>query len=727
MGSLKNAMTMKLKKSLIPPEIPQKALSLFEDDFLREVFRKGAEAITRVIALIESFPIDAQVERKLKIWVLNYLSRNAKNTLFEQRGPVHFSPFEQQRSNQNEYYRMNGGAITPFLLSFLKETYALPEKGYFLGAIKRGHFSFLIEAIFHNEPFYLISDILQKGLPHPFKPFIDQWTERDPEGIFGGEFELKHQTFYLIFAKRDLTDLMELFGSVCSGIGGVPDCAALYHALIDHDFLLQHLYTLSPLPLEPLFKRKNTVVNRLEYSRLNTAIAEQYLDFFGQYVKKEEDNPHLAAIVEIDQMPYRTLNRKFQDILQEVYLAYEELSFSLILSGSKTPPLQRALHAMAPSPPYKKTVLCTSGMSGYFHVFRSLKTFYGRKPKAAFLNTTYYEIVHKTLMGKALDLMCIPTIDLTIEAMLDPTSDWDILCMDLYPNFVSIDPVQNPPIEKILQAHLKDRRGPLTIILDITGTIVQDEILAHLVQTFEKDIETGWLHLIFISSLAKFYTGGLDKYGGGFVQTYSVALHLDFKDPLSEEAETFFSLIFHENGTWLKKYYATIQQNSDRMYHSLRPLQTKNSLFHLCTKDQNNPFIGLSFHCLASKIIHTPLTNHHLSCIAYFLQYFLLARSLPHDLSLTVRDSFGFPTTNMRQCGGMLRLTVGIENPSLLEELAAWLIQEEKTMQKELDHLPEALRDQTDYCFSIDPHFFMNWMEKMKLILIDYAKKPDLP
>lgn len=711
-------MEKKTLKSLIPPKTPEEALTLFENDFLKEVFYKGGEAITRVIDLVETGKLSSAVERKLKVWLFNYLSRNAKNTLFEQRGPAHFSPFEQKRSNQNEYYRMNGGAITPLLLTFLKETYSLPEKGYYLGSIKENHFSFLAEVVFHESPFYDISNELQAAFPETLEELMNTCKEKDPRGIFGGEFILEKQSFYFVFSEQNIEPVMQTFGSIRSGTGAVPDLAHLYHFLIDKGFPLERLYTISPIPLQPI---KATIKHQEPLTAIpQTAIADHYLRFFAQYQFK---NPHLHAIVKIDQNPTLSLKRKFHEILQEVYLAYEELSFSQILEGRKTPSLQKALHATTPCPPYKKTHLCTSGMSGYFHVLKGLKSFYGKRPKGAFLNTTYYEIVHKPLFGEALNLLCSPEIDLTIDDFLDPSQTWDLLCMDLYPNFVSLDPVEIPPLKTIVQTHLKNRKTPLTLLLDITGTTIHDEKLPFLVTTFEKEIEEGTFHLIFVSSLAKFYTGGMDKYGGGFVQIYSKSFTLEIDDPLSEEGETFFSLIFHEEGTWLKEYFQTIQNNSDLMYSLLLPLQSKETLFSLCAKDKGIPFIGLSFQTLASQLTKKPLTNHHLNCTAYFLQYYLVAKALTQDLTLTVRDSFGFPTSNMRECGGALRLTVGIENPSLLEEMASWLIQEEKTLKEELSTLTEETLAQTDHLLGIDPRFFMNWIEKMKLILVDYAKE----
>lgn len=706
-------MAQRITKPLIPPKSPEEALSLFEDDFLKGVFQKGAEAITRVIDLVETGQLSSEGKRKLKVWLLNYLSRNAKSSLFEQRGPVHLSPFEQQRSNQNEYYRMNGGAITPLLTQFLKETYALPEEGYYLGSIKANHFSFLTEVVFEGEPFYNISSDLQKAFPEKLEELMGQSTH----GIFGGEFVLKEQHFYLIFSKRNIDPLIHLFGSIRSGIGAVPDLVHLYHFLIDMKFPLRKLYEISPIPLQPTKTKPKQ--KKLRSVLPQTAIADHYLRFFAQY---QEDNPHLHTILEIDQDPSLSLKRKFHEILQEVYLAYEELSFSHIVQERKTPSLQESLHAIAPCPPYKETHLCTSGMSGYFHALKGLKTFYRGKPTAGFLDTSYYEIVHKSFLGGTLRFLCLPELDLTIEDCLDPSRTWDLLFMDLYPNFVSIDPIHIPPIEKILRVHLKNRKRPLTLILDITGTIVHNEKLDSLVTTFEKEIEEGALHLIFISSLAKFYTGGMDKYGGGFVQVYSTQFTLDFDDPLSKEGETFFSLMFHKDGTWLENYFKTIQKNSDLMYNFLLPLQTKDSLFYLCTKDVGIPFIALSFQRLATQLIKSPLTNHHLNCMAYFLQFFLTTKALTHDLTLTVRDSFGFPTTNMRECGGSFRLTVGIESPSLLEEIANLFIQEEKIIKKELSSLAEEILIQTDYLLGIDPLFFMCWIEKVKLILIEYAK-----
>lgn len=713
-------MEKKFTKPHIPPKKPIEELSFFQEDFLRRVFQKGAEAITRVLALLKSNSLSNDVERELKIWLFNYLSRNAKRTLLDEQRPIHLSPLEQRRSNLSEYYRVSRGAILPLIGATLEALTTFPKQKMVIDTIQPGHFSFLASLVFEDTSFRDISADLQNSFPDNFSRLIEEVTARHPDIIFGGEFTIHRQSFYLLTSQKNIDPLCKHFKSIQSGIGAVPDLGDLYHFLIESEFPLKLLYSLSPIPLHPVTTLPEP--KHATFLQPRTTIASLYLQFFKHYPDLIKGNPHIANIIEIDQSTTLPLKRKIWEIEEEVYLAFEELSLQQILKQTPLPSIQHSLQQVNPSPSYKITTLFPSGMSGYFHVFKELHNFHQKKPTCAFLDSTYYEIVTDSLMGSALASLCHPTFSLTIDDFLDPSKDWDVLCMDLYPNFVEKTSVEIPPIEEILRLHLKKNPSSLTLVLDITGTVIHDEKLHHLVRCFENEIEQGTLHLIFISSLAKYYTGGIDKYSGGFVQTYSTHFSLKNKNLLSQPASTFFSLIFHEKGTWLHHYFQTIQKHHDLFYTLLLPLQRKESLLYLCQKDKEIPFIGLTFINLARPLTKTPLTNLHLTNISYLLQYFLIAKALGHDLPCAIRDSFGFSVTNLRNSGTALRLTVGLEDPPVLEEMACWLIEEEAALAEEVKSLSDTVRSQTDFLLGMNTLFFSNWIEKMKLILVDYAK-----
>lgn len=556
---------------------------------------------------------------------------------------------------------------------------------------------------------------------------MDQCKENDPQGIFGGEFLFQRQPFYMIFSHRNISSYKKSLQQMISGISAIPEIVYLYHFLIDEGFSLSRLYHLSPIPLTPQ-RNKKEMIPPFTIPQPQMTIATLYLELFKKVWPEMNRSLHIQNIVEIDSNEEIPLKRKFQEILQEVYLAFEEVSYSQILSSKKLPPLLPALHKAAPSSPLKKTFLATSGMSGYYHVMKSLKGLYGKIPKAAFLNTTYFEITHKPFMGKALDVLTEPEMDVTVEDFLTVSpGKWDVLFLDPYPNFVSTDHIDLPPIEKIIHHHLSGSSSPLTVVLDLTSTILHDPLLKRVIQTFDQEIQQGKLHLFFISSLAKFYTGGFDKYSGGFVQTYSTHPFNTLKtslnnDPLSEEATTFFSLIFQERGEWLSSYFKTVQKNTDEMYRLLLPLQNDDHPICLCRKEETIPFIGLSLKKLGLFLYQQSLTNHQLDNITLFFKYFVLAKTFMRDLPLTSRESFGFPTTNLQTSGGALRLTVGVEDHPILEEVAQCLIEENRSIELELTTLSQETLKKLRYFFGLNIPQFTNWIEKMKLILIDFAK-----
>ncbi|MBA3236850.1 MAG: hypothetical protein H0T62_00680 [Parachlamydiaceae bacterium] len=602
--------------------------------------------------------------------------------------------------------------------------------------------------------------------------------------IFGGVIKDGEHEYMMVFplpqAEKVMWKIIELRG----GVGAVPEISQVRHQLVELGYPLDKLLIASPIELEQkisldslpfIIGNVNAALSAINHAlsaipnQCNNQAAAIYYQMFRNALSKINEcmsqDPTLAemenlgplikaikniekritSIRQIDTIRQMEPGPQLHEILQEVNLATEELLLilcfvNLAQNTSRASPLRDTIDAAAFPSPFKKSYVCSSGMSSYKHVVEGLKAINPDNFMIGFLEGSYYELISEQDFGGYIHQFC-RSGDASIQEMCEKKLPCDVLSVDLYPNFAPLEEVKKTPLVDILNVQLQDRtvNNPLTFIVDTSTTMFWDNDIESVLKEFSKEIENGALNLVVINSLAKFAMCGLDKYTGGTVHVYNnfgktspktafnqhlieAAAH-DFP---SAEAEKFFYLFFQSNASLIKVYLALINSNTDTLYKALVPLQESTCCIHLGKRDNGVPMLGLYFTYLMNALFPELDTNSevyqsHLINLTLFMQYFLTAKSLQANIPISLRISFGFASLNFSECATALRLTVGLENDEILTTFANLLIQENLKMSQDLQSIVTGgLKNNLSYVLGHPD--LKEWLQNNQVELVDFSK-----
>ncbi|MBA2368066.1 MAG: hypothetical protein H0V82_03475 [Candidatus Protochlamydia sp.] len=229
-------------------------------------------------------------------------------------------------------------------------------------------------------------------------------------------------------------------------------------------------------------------------------------------------------INQIDSIKQMEPGPQLHEILQEVNLATEELLLILcfVNPAPGITPLRNIIDSMAHLSPFKKSFVCSSGMSVYKHVMDGLRTINPDNFMIGFLEGSYYELIAEQEFGGYMLQFCTSG-QATVQEMCKDKLPCNIISVDLFPNYVPLAEVKKSPLLEILKVQLQDRKADnsLTFIVDTSTTMYWDKDIENVIKQFSKEIENGILNLVVINSLAKFAMCGLDKYTGGTMHVYN--------------------------------------------------------------------------------------------------------------------------------------------------------------------------------------------------------------
>jgi hypothetical protein len=472
--------------------------------------------------------------------------------------------------------------------------------------------------------------------------------------------------------------------------------------------------------LELKFKSLELQLIRVSKSSTNPCV-QHYCNLFSKFLghlkksdlKNSEINKSLVmnSLLQMEKIINRIsiLSRKddsvYTEFLSEIDLLTEEVVLLLaIIKPFETTSIEETLDSQGvqlhgTTYAKKSSYVFSSGMNGFAQVFSALQSEgrqHGEKLKIGYSTTNYFE-----LRG-----LVIPHLKQSFEpddAAVNPyepiTKDYDVFFMDLYPNEVTLDTVKRVDPNLVIDGLLAKRNGkPLTVVIDTSTTIFSSQDMQDIVDRYKDEIDTGLLNIVVVNSLAKFSMCGLDKYTGGVVQTYNNPQafwafndKLDKRksvEKLSPEAERFFYLFFrygHEN---IDQYLATVNRNTEILYQKLVPeLQAKPSAISLSQRNSDRiPMLSFKFDSFVNNLIsHNKLPEEYAidaqANLASLMQYYIYALAKAEGLPMDCRLSFGFAHANINECWIALRLTVGLENPELLEKYKKILIKANKELE----------------------------------------------
>ncbi len=203
-------------------------------------------------------------------------------------------------------------------------------------------------------------------------------------------------------------------------------------------------------------------------------------------------------------------------------------------------------------------------------------------------------------------------------------------------------------------------------------------------------------------------------------------------DPPSSEAQKFFYLFFQSNASLIKEYLGLVNSNTDSLYKALAALTSSTCCIHLGKRDSGVPMLGLHFTHMIDVLFRKLDRNSetyqtHLINLTSFMQYFLTAKSLDAHIPISLRISFGFASLNFTECATALRLTVGLENKEVLQNLANLIIKENLKISNDLQSIVVGiLTGNTELLdkvgFVLARPDLKEWMQNNQVKLIDFSK-----
>lgn len=329
----------------------------------------------------------------------------------------------------------------------------------------------------------------------------------------------------------------------------------------------------------------------------------------------------------------------------------------------------------------------TSSTNAFYQAFYALYKNKGEKLNVLFSDSSYFEL--KSIFPDCKNLM--KSSFSSFEDALN-TSDYDAICFDLYPNDATQKSVGSVDIQSVLPlTEVLQRSEPLTIIIDTTTTVFFDPEVKKLVNYYEEAIKKGNLNIVLVNSLQKFAMCGIDKYTGGATTVYNNQNFDGFNhylskyalaEPLSREARNFFALFF-KTGEECLEYIDLINRNTETFYQKLNFMKEEKSLLVLADKNHSKiPMIGIHFSNFLEALGTEYNKNENKEIItAIFREYYLLA-GRDAGLYISKRSSFGFAHANINDAYTALRMSIGLEDESQIDQyVTLW-----KKFESELDH-----------------------------------------
>lgn len=395
---------------------------------------------------------------------------------------------------------------------------------------------------------------------------------------------------------------------------------------------------------------------------------------------------------------------RFAEVLQELYLAFEEAVFLMIFfppTEGPSPKLETVLDSVFPLDKGMSSLGIersffpfNSGMSCHEHILSAHIAANGSgetKKKAVFVEGSYKELTDDPGLKDYLDDACESCVLSPKQILSTPAFDCDLLLLDLYPNCVTLKEVKTNPVVDLVRHALANRSmggPPLTVVLDTTAGLISDPQVDQTIDQLKQEIAAGRIIFVISTSLAKFYNLGLDKYSGGLLSVYrssknpfsrDVVQQLEVRrksNTVSAESQRFFSLLFSTSLPVIEHYYRDVKENTQYLYAALREeLQRQDSCIRLGVKDPEILMLGLQFDEYVEKVIggqdlDSIKSEAVKANFARFFKLFLYKRFIHRELPIYLRRSFSFPNASLTEFGTALRMVVGLEDRSIIDQYA---------------------------------------------------------
>lgn len=325
------------------------------------------------------------------------------------------------------------------------------------------------------------------------------------------------------------------------------------------------------------------------------------------------------------------------------------------------------------------------------HALAMLEQIYVSLPKGtsvAFLAGGYYETP-----GLFKEPVCC-------ESVTDPgLIAKDLIVIEPHPNNAAKFSVQaHDPvalIRHLFSGEFKSEFGGLrqrTIVMDVTLSHLGEAQITEALLAAKPHIEAGHLNLILLQSGTKFVQNGMDLVNIGYAAIFNQKRSwTDFQAGMTKNRmripkgdEGYIArMLSSENLKYSIAYLEKVRKNTNALRAMLDAEiawgHDKENAYEICVNtDSKSVYVSFRLtDAYLAKKLRKGEAEVSIQERAYFNAQLYEASFLPafDDLAVVDRSSFGFNITNFGECGETVRITLGVEEHTLLMEYAKRIVQ----------------------------------------------------
>jgi len=261
----------------------------------------------------------------------------------------------------------------------------------------------------------------------------------------------------------------------------------------------------------------------------------------------------------------------------------------------------------------------------------------------------------------------------------------DLVLIDIHPNDAARSEMHKNDVLHLMAALFPEgQNNRCTVMVDVTLNYLSEPEVEEIRSKNAEHITSGRLNLVFVQSLTKFAQFGTDKVSGGLIVHYNnPEVWKKFNDSMKKSQQEdvvdssieryFQALLKHtkdEQITYLKK----IRSNTTLLYQGLRQELARldiseHAISVAINDDPGSCYVALHYEEFAAKLFGVDITDSKVESLNHDVLHegiYKLIEKL--NLPLSMRQSFGFPISNLGDTGKTLRLTLGIETKELLDQ-----------------------------------------------------------
>lgn len=274
------------------------------------------------------------------------------------------------------------------------------------------------------------------------------------------------------------------------------------------------------------------------------------------------------------------------------------------------------------------------------------------------------------------------------KGLVTNTSEPNLIMVDIHPNDASKPEMRKNDIVAIIESRLKDKSAEkrLTVIVDITLNHVADDEVKGIIESVKPYINSKQLNLVFIQSLTKFTQLGMDKHSGGLMfhynsgsddwKAFNESIEKSAKNAVPDTIRNYFDLLFKAASEEQKTYIQLVRKNTKYVYDQLKEKFLsqqieKGHTFDLSlNEDEGTCYVAFNYKELSARLF---AGKEDRDSETEMLGKRILNEGIYNvinklKLPLSMRQSFGFPISNLGEAWVGSRFTIGIEEKEMLKQ-----------------------------------------------------------